>query len=171
MQDGAIIVGCTGKTVVVNVRGPGNLFNSYPLQAFFLSMLEAAADDFVMDLAECTHLDSTFMGVMAGLSQRLRKAGKGVLRVVNSSDEALRTMQRLGLTHMVQLEQATVPPLEEAITLEPADLSKLDRGRHMLHAHLELSAMSDANAKQFDQLIQTLKANVAKHQREAAPPS
>ena len=164
-----ITVGCAETTVVVAVRGPGNLFNSYPLQVFLATMLEASAEHFVVDLSECTHLDSTFMGVMAGLSQRLRAAGRDALCVANATPPTLEIMQRLGLNHLVDLQEMPVPALESATTLNPVDLSKLQRGRHMLHAHLELSALSEANRDQFAQLISTLKSNVATHRGNAEP--
>lgn len=161
-----ITVGCAGTTVVITVRGPGDLFNSYPLQVFLATMLEESADRFVMDLVECTHVDSTFMGVMAGLSQRLRAGGHGPLRVANATADTLVTMKRLGLNHLVALEEEAVPALEAPTVLKPVALSKLQRGQHMLHAHLELSAISDTNRGEFSQLIDTLKANVTKHQRD-----
>ena len=166
-DDGAIEVGRAGSTVVVNVRGRGTLGNSHPLETCLTSALDAAAEDVVMDLAECTHLDSTFMGVMAGMSQRLQDAGKGALRVANPSDSTLGTMRRVGLMRVVDLTDGAAPaPEVAAMELAPTDLSKLDRGRHMLDAHRELSAMSDANAAEFGQLIHTLEANVAKHQAD-----
>ncbi len=164
MSTGSITVGCAGKTVLVHVRGPGDLFNSYPLQVFLTRMLEAHADTFQFNLADCTQVDSTFMGVMAGLSQRLRKADKGVLQVLNASDASLDCIHRLGLNHLVDMrDDVEIPPMDDSTELEPPDLSKLDRGRHMLHAHLELSAISEANEQQFARVIRTLKANVAKH--------
>ncbi len=165
-NNAGIVVGCAEATVVIHVRGPGDLFNSYPLQVFLATMLEAEAEHFVLNLAECTQLDSTFMGVMAGLSQRLRATGKDTLCVANATPATLETMQRLGLTHLVDLRDMPVPALEATVTLQPVDLSRLERGRHMLHAHLELSAISEANRGEFALLIDTLKANVAKRQRD-----
>lgn len=161
-----ITVGCADTTVVIVVRGAGDLFNSYPLQIFLTTMLEESAESFVMNLAACTHLDSTFMGVMAGLSQRLRAVGKPPLCVANATAENLTIMKRLGLNHLVSLKEVAVAPLEASTELKPVALSKLERGRHMLHAHLELSAISDANRAEFAQLLLTLKSNVAKHRTE-----
>lgn len=164
-ETGTIVVGCADATVVVHVRGVGNLFNSYPLQAFLGTMLEESAGDFVFDLESCTHMDSTFMGVIAGLAQRLQRAGKPRAQVVHASSPALGLMKRVGLTHLVDLAERDIPPLEAPVILESAELTKLDRGRHMLYAHLQLSDLSARNREQFAILIKTLKNNVARHER------
>ena len=165
-QNGTVIVGCIGPTVVVRVEGAGTLFNSQPLQAFIRTALDSGAGEFVFDLEACSYVDSTFLGVMAGLAQRLSGVGKPKPQVVNASEPLLTIMRRVGLPHLVEIGDRALAELEAATVLEPVELTKLDRGRHMLYAHLQLSELSPDNEAQFATLVATLKANVARHERE-----
>jgi len=162
----SIEVGCDDDLVVIVVHGAGNLFNSYPLQDFLVTAFENAVSGVIVNLADCRAVDSTFMGVMAGLSHTLADRGLPRLRVANATAEVREALQRLGITYLVDMEQGAVPCASATELLEEPDLSKLQRGEHMLEAHERLMALSEENHARFASLISTLQANIAKHRAE-----
>lgn len=60
--------------VVVRVIGVGNLRLAPALGELVETEMEAGYRRFVLDLAQCRGLDSTFMGCMVGLAQTLKQA-------------------------------------------------------------------------------------------------
>jgi len=73
--DSSIQVGVCGPSVWVKVEGKGSFLNSDDLKEFAREMLDQGYREFVVNLADCTMMDSTFMGTMARLALRLRELG------------------------------------------------------------------------------------------------
>src|SRR5260221_5584242 len=82
----SILVGVTGKAVCIKVRGKGSFQNSPALKEFAREMFERGHRVFVVDLADCPVMDSTFMGTLAGLALRLRVTVNGYLLVFNVNE-------------------------------------------------------------------------------------
>src|SRR6476659_3439616 len=66
--DSSIQVGVRGPTVWVKVEGKGSFLNSGNLKEFSREMLDRGYREFVVDLADCAMMDSTFMGTMASVT-------------------------------------------------------------------------------------------------------
>ena len=90
--DSSIQVGVRGPTIWVKVEGRGSFLNSGNLKEFAREMLDRGYREFVVDLADCAMMDSTFMGTMASVALRLKELGRGHLHIVhcgNRSQELL----------------------------------------------------------------------------------
>src|SRR5262249_7958626 len=81
--DSSIQTGVSGPTAWVQVEGKGHFLNSGNLKEFAREMLARGYREFVVDLADCQTMDSTFMGTLATLALRLRELGQGHLQVVH----------------------------------------------------------------------------------------
>ena len=73
-MDSSIQVGICGPNVWVKVEGKGSFLNSDNLKELAREMLDQGYREFVVDLADCAIMDSTFMGTMARLALRLERA-------------------------------------------------------------------------------------------------
>ena len=60
--DSSIQVGVCGPSVWVKVEGKGSFLNSDSLKEFAREMVDQGYRGFVVDLADCATMDSTFMG-------------------------------------------------------------------------------------------------------------
>src|SRR5215470_13134450 len=80
--DSSIQVGVCGPTVWVKVEGKGSFPNSDNLKEFARGMLDHGYREFVVDLADCAMMDSTFMGTLARVVLWLRELGYGHLHIV-----------------------------------------------------------------------------------------
>ena len=77
-----ILVGCNEKVVCIRVRGRGTFLNSAGVKQFAKEMIQRGHREFVVDLADCPAMDSTFMGTLTGVALQLQALGHGNLHVI-----------------------------------------------------------------------------------------
>src|SRR6266699_3024467 len=95
--DSSIQVGVRGPTVWVKVEGRGSFLNSGNLKEFAREMLDRGYREFVVDLADCAMMDSTFMGTMASVALRLKELGRGHIHVVHCRNRSRELLSGLWL--------------------------------------------------------------------------
>ena len=59
-------------------------------------MLDRGYREFVLDLADCAMMDSTFMGTMASVALRLKELGRGHLHIVHCGNRSQQLLSGLG---------------------------------------------------------------------------
>jgi len=101
--DSSIQVGVSGPTVWVKVEGKGSFLNSGNLKEFAREMLDRGYREFVVDLADCAMMDSTFMGTMASVALRLKELGHGHLHIVHCGNRSHDLLSGLGLDQIFVL--------------------------------------------------------------------
>ena len=163
----------------IRCSGRGSFVNSPALKTIADKYLEKATGDIVVDLEICPGVDSTFMGTLAGLARKVMANG-GTLQVAAPTQRTRAAMESLGLDMIIDLDPADAPwqsKLEEiratlARGSEPckedtvADLSELERTRHVLEAHNTLRAMNKKNDETFGYVCETLEEDLQRHQAD-----
>src|SRR5437870_10530146 len=66
-------------------------------------MLDRGYREFVIDLADCAMMDSTFMGTMASVALRLKELGRGHLHVVHCGNRSQELLSGLGLDQIFDI--------------------------------------------------------------------
>ena len=167
-----ISVGCTEREVFVRVAGRGTFQNSQPLRRFAQEMIERGHREFVMDLAECRGMDSTFLGVLAGIGLRLAKDGQmGKVHIVNANARNLESLKILGLDRLLDIATATLDPAQHPVPagfqlLPGTDLTQLrslDRdamAETMLEAHTDLIRTDERNEPKFRDVTESLRERI-----------
>jgi len=110
----AVSVACFDREVWIRVEGRGNFQGCASLKKFVEAMIGRGYRLFVVDLAACEHMDSTFMGTLTGISQNLRIVGEGSLRALNVSPRNVELFENLGLNHLFSVEPAGAAPVAPA---------------------------------------------------------
>ena len=118
----SILVGCNQKVVCIRVQGKGSFQNSTGVKDFAAAMILRGHRDFVVDLAGCPVMDSTFMGTLAGVAQRLLRLGQGGLHIIHANERNTDLLEGLGLDQIVSLDGRDAPLLDEC-KLEASDHS------------------------------------------------
>ncbi len=156
-----ILAGADDRGYFVRALGSIRASLCFPLRAGLLARLEESSDipAVYVDLAECTYMDSTFIGLLVAVDRRLRKGSGGRLHVLRPSAPCLDLLGQLGLVEMLLVEPDGAPAF-------PA-LSALDKptGRpateFVLKAHEELMETSEEARRKFallrDQLERKLR--------------
>ncbi len=162
-----ILVAFHGQDAVAVVSGRGNFKVSGAVKEFGLKMLEMGANRLVFDLRACEGMDSTFMGVLAGLAMKYRKHQPPVAVVmVNLTPKTLNLLQTLGVHQVVEtyMQDATPPDLApllrascDAGVEQPAAPAPT---KLILEAHEVLTELDPQNREKFKDVIQYLREDV-----------
>ena len=165
-----ILVALQGDTAFVHVTGRGSFKNSTNLKQFGVAAIEAKCRMLVLDMAECVGMDSTFMGVLAGLAFRLKQGSEGELLVVNLSTRTHGLLTTLGLDQVVKpyLAGATPPEYQRILsssvfemeTLASEDETKRSTAETMLEAHQNLVDLTPENAPKFKDVLTFLREDL-----------
>lgn len=163
----AVSAACFKSQVWIRIEGRGNFQISASIKKFVKAMIQRGHRQFVIDLGECEHMDSTFMGTLTGISQNLREIDQGSMLVLNVSVRNLELLENLGLTFLFDVEASG--PVPKVPDQEGGELMKLpleagSEREHLLSAHEALVTANPANAERFRDVIEYLK------QAEEQPP-
>jgi len=158
------LVDASSDPVAVRIDGRASFQNSTALNDFFKEVIASGKTRFVMDFANCTSMDSTFLGVLAGVALQLRKqTPPGSLVVCRLAPRNLELVNNLGLhrlltvdTQTTDLTLTTSAPL--AVTPEKDEVAS---ARVVLAAHENLIAADEANRAKFQDVLTFLKGRIS----------
>jgi len=171
-----ISVNNAGRDVHVRIVGRGTFQNGQPLRRYAMELLGHGCNQFFIDLGQCQGMDSTFLGVLAGIGLRLSQTGRdGKVHVVNVSARNMELLQTLGLDRLFDINitgrdhtQHPFPADSEFLALPDSDLTdatkslnKRDTANFMLEAHNNLIKADPRNAPKFQDLTKFLREKVA----------
>jgi anti-anti-sigma factor len=147
--------------VWIRIEGRGSFQNSSALKEFTRKLIDEGRRQFIVDLKNCTAMDSTFMGTLASLAIRL-KGGGGDLWVVNRNERNTELLAGLGIDTLFSdkpLPAAHNGDCREAIH-HAADKAAT---REIIHeAHAACIAVDPRNADKFKDVIEHIKASAAR---------
>ena len=163
--DSSIQVGVSGPTVWVKVEGKGSFLNSGNLKEFSREMLDRGYREFVVDLADCAMMDSTFMGTMASVALRLKEIGHGHLHIVHCGNRSQQLLSGLGLDQIFDIHSdGTGTPeceaLEQASRSQTLDSRKKEQAETMLEAHEALCEAAPENIFRFKDVLDFLRQDL-----------
>jgi anti-sigma B factor antagonist len=150
-----ILVSYAGRIVWVRVEGNGSSTNSTALRKFAKEMIHRGTREFIVDLANCQGMDSTFMGTLAGISFWLRELGEGSLSVVNLNERNAESLSSLGLDHLFNVRVSGVGKDGQVLPI-PSDENRTARAQTILEAHEALVKSAPENLSKFKDVIQFL---------------
>jgi anti-sigma B factor antagonist len=163
--ESSIRVGVNGPAVWIKVEGKGSFLNSGNLKEFARQMVDRGYREFVIDLANCAMMDSTFMGTMAGIALRLKELGRGHLHIVHCGDRSRELLSGLGLDHVFNLHlNGSLAPECDALpgksSSQDAAAQKQERAQTMLEAHEALCQVAPENFFRFKDVLEYLKQDL-----------
>ncbi len=160
-QKSTILAGLYDHFVWLRVSGRGTFQTSAGMKEYARRMIQRGHRAFVIDLAECELMDSTFMGTMAGIALRLRELGSGSLSVLHPNPRNRMLLENLGLDHLFSFdlpEGATAAPRQAAQeTLPPAMGDTPTQQATILSAHEALIEADPENEERFRDVLDLLK--------------
>jgi anti-sigma B factor antagonist len=179
----SIILGYCGEVVWLRVEGAGSRENSADVATHVQPELQRGKRSFVVDLEMCTSLDSTFMGMLIGLSKQITQAVQGCLHVINAQGRNAQLLRGLGVQYFCQITEDDGPfakrSLDEACecgdgttplaqptatrddvvycgTLAHQDLTKRELTEHCLKAHTTLCEAGKENQEKFQHVVELM---------------
>jgi len=154
--------------VFARIHGLGNFSNAGPFREYVDAMVAHGTRHIVVDLEDCTGLDSTFMGVIMGfLTCPLEEdpdnhlSDEIVVTIINQTAEARRALESVGLCALldVRSDHVDIPQLKLQLLKD----DWLDERRRVLlirHAHENLVRLDRRNESKFGPFIRALMADI-----------
>lgn len=157
------LVDAYSDPVVVKVSGRACFQNSACLRDFVTEMQHQGKKRFVLDFQQCTSMDSTFLGVLAGIALELKKQAGGSLVLARMGSRNLELVRNLGLHRLLTVDAGEFPMAFERCdtALNCSDQSELDHARLVLEAHENLVNIDESNRAKFQDVLAFLKNRVA----------
>jgi anti-anti-sigma regulatory factor len=146
----------------MRVEGKGSFLNSDNFHEFAREMLDHGYREFVVDMAGCATMDSTFMGTMASLALRLRELGHGHLHIVHCGSRNQQLLLGLGLDRIFDIDAngGSPPecgPLEQTFVAHSPEERKKTQTKTVLEAHEALCEAAPQNVLRFKDVLDFLR--------------
>lgn len=160
MEESSILVRQSGEVGIIQIHGRGSFQNASHIKFFTQNAKSLGIHLFAFDLQHCTHMDSTFMGTMAGLAIELKQHNHPPPELYNISSRNLELLQTLGLDRLLVIKKDLVDlSADHFQELKPSGRTpgKEEVSRDMLKAHEALIKVDKQNASKFEDVIHFLR--------------
>lgn len=151
------------RDAFVRVHGRGTFKIGPSLKQFGVAAIERGCSSIIFEMQDCVGMDSTFMGILAGLATTLKKtAGEVVLR--NLTEKNLFLIRMLGLVHLVRVDdqaQASIPAPTYGQSLSPTG-DRREMSQTMITAHEALIEAAPDNLVKFKDVVAYLKEDLTR---------
>ena len=158
-----LFVADLGSSAVVRITGCANFASSVPFKKLVNGLIERGCAKFTLDLTDCKLMDSTFLGVLVGVTHKLGQAAKGV-ELFNPSEQVQAMFDNLGILEL--FEQANSLDQAEVSEAEISNAAKRELTENSLEAHRTLMDANPENEAKFKEVARFLEEDL-KHQDEA----
>jgi len=150
----------------IKISGRANFSSSIDLKTVVQELRQKGCSYFVLELSECTLMDSTFLGVLAGLGLQSTPARNSqaatVIELLNPNERITELLESLGVLHLFRLTQGTLPDGMDIQALSQGCPTREDVKRACLEAHRTLMQLSPENAAKFKDVAAFLAEDLKK---------
>ena len=169
-----LLAAAVNDTVCVKISGRANFATSVDFKRLVTEARARGAQRFIVDLAACPIMDSTFLGVLASLGMKLSAddlpPDQRPIELLNPSPKVADLIDNLGVLHLFRVVQASGPENLCFTAVESANASKLELSKNCLAAHQVLMDLNPANVAKFKDVAKFFAEDVAKQEAaETAP--
>lgn len=161
----------SGHLACIKIAGRANFTASIDFKQLVNELQQKGFTCYVLDLSECMLMDSTFLGVLAGLALKMRepKCGKNghdsQIGLLNANGRNLESLENLGVLPMFKILNGTdrLPAELTAQNHTPgATPTREEVTRNCLEAHRTLMEVCPTNIPKFKEVAQFLAEDLKK---------
>jgi anti-sigma B factor antagonist len=142
--------------VVIRINGRASYLNSGPLREFFTVLVRQMRKDVMIDFRNCTSVDSTFLGIVAGAAlDFMDMEPPGKIKLVALSPRNMELVKNLGLERLtIIIDEAAIRAVEGHEEALGADkINQEERVRMIIAAHEHLVKCDETNAERFQDVL------------------
>jgi anti-anti-sigma regulatory factor len=169
-----LFVFVSGHLACIKIVGRANFTSSIDFKLLVTELGEKGFTCYLLDLSECVLMDSTFLGVLAGLALKMQETRTGnghdqAIELLNPTPRNLESLENVGVLHLFRvLTGADRLPAELALhaTAPGATPSREEVTRNCLEAHKTLMEICPANIPKFKEVTQFLAEDLKKMKPE-----
>ena len=156
------------KFACIKIAGRANFSSSIDFRTLVNELIQKGYQYFVLDLSECTLMDSTFLGVLAGFGLKMNALQKDAtgpaIELRNPNPRIMDLLESLGVLHLFKVAQEPCSPLEtaEPVAHDPVSPTREEVTRACLEAHRTLMEINPENISKFKEVAQFLADDLKK---------
>lgn len=145
------------KAAVLQVLQKASYTNCEPVRNFFDTKFNAGQRSFIVDFANCTSVDSTFLGILVRLALNLRNSeNSGKLALVNLNGRNLETVKNLGIHRIAEISSHAVESLKDLESLSENGQDDIACSETIYEAHKTLMNLNEKNLRMFCDVVSFL---------------
>jgi anti-anti-sigma regulatory factor len=154
-----------GRAAVIRVEGRGSFKICPPMKQFIHQVINTeSADRILIEMSNCSGMDSTFMGVVAGIACYIKSNPAFSFKLINLSEKNKKLLVTLGVDRVVDYslsaaeeEQDLLKQLNGSSRPLETDMSnKLETAQTTLEAHETLVEINPDNLSKFKSVLEYL---------------
>ena len=157
-----ILVAKQGAIAQIRATGRASFKLCPDLREFCSRAMRQGVNRLIFDLSECTAMDSTFMGTLAGLG--LEGRGKCEVVLVNITDTNRHLLDGLGITRLFQFRTTAKTALDWNTLCSTVDgesaQDMMKAAPTVLAAHQNLMQADAGNIPKFKSVVEMLSAEM-----------
>ena len=151
----------------VRIAGRANFTSSVDFKKVLQQLQQDGCTEIVLDLTECSLMDSTFLGVLAGAGMKCdsarREGNRCVIELFHPTERLLELLDNLGvLSRFTILQEA--PQLGAFQRIDECPATRLELTRTCLEAHKTLMNTSPDNERRFKDATEFFEKNLRKEE-------
>ena len=157
--------------VCIKIAGRASFHCSVEFKTLVTTLWQQGQTRFILDLSDCQLMDSTFLGVMAGLGIKLNAErngnGQASLELWHASSRVADLIENLGISHLFKTVSApSAPATADCNRVDPAGLptgtpaDKNEISRTCLEAHRLLMELNPNNVPKFKDVTRFLEEDL-----------
>lgn len=163
----------------VKIPGRANFTSSVDFKMLVTELRARGVDRYVLDLGECVTMDSTFLGVLAGIAlrhvdgKRNNENDKLRLDLLNPNERIADLLENLGVMDLFHILHQKNPCtlLFEPVSNNHPEPSREEVSRTCLEAHQLLMQINPDNIPKFKDVTQFLAEDLRKLKEQNPPPN
>jgi anti-anti-sigma factor len=145
----------------VKIVGRANFNSSIDFRTLIGELRQKGYSYFVLELSECALMDSTFLGVLAGLGTR-KGQGEQTIELLNPNARITELLENLGILSLFKVSHGNdaLPADAKLEARNPDEHGKLETTEACIEAHRTLMEVNPANIPKFKDVTQFLMEDV-----------
>ena len=157
--------------VCIRIAGRASFHCSVDFKSVVNGLWQQGQTLFVLDLTDCHLMDSTFLGVLAGLGLKLGQEnganGPAHFELLNPCHRISDLLENLGIAHLFRVCRGAVPAAEQLspVTQPAGHPDRQEVSRTCLEAHKLLMEISPANVSKFKDVTKFLEEDLKKTEK------
>ena len=116
---------------------------------------------FVVDLRETSHIDSTNLGLLAKIANRMRERGSARVTLVSNREDINEILYTVGFDAVFDIVEGSEISTDQSEPLPTIDSDNARLRRTMLEAHRTLMELNDQNRREFADVVSLLEQQTA----------
>lgn len=144
----------------IEIYGPGNMNIAPILKDICYAMINEGKSDVFLNMKDCTIVDSTFMGTLVNIKERLKELNpkNGNLFILNLNDDNRKLFSMVGIDRMIEtVTQGVTIPDFKLKTIDICEVDREEKLRVVVEAHEKLIQINKVNKSKFEKFLSIVK--------------